>query len=186
MRLALALVLIPTLAHAERFTLGASAGLQYFDSSSEPATDTLGLFGRARVTPRLGLQAELQRVDAGPSTSDLRETALLVVELSANPRWVPIMLAGGGLEQYAQYGATTNAHHLEGGFGLEYRSRGGFVLGVDARIGGRMIDSQPDQPLAGNGGGGGGVGVFAVPCCGAVPSTNAQYYSSRLYVAAAF
>jgi hypothetical protein len=178
--MALALLLLPSLAHAERFIVGASAGLQYFDSSPEPATDTLGLFARARVTPRLGLQAELQRVDAGQNTSDLRETALLVVELSANPRWAPILVAGGGLEQYSQYGAQTSAHHLEGGFGLEYRANGGFVIGADARIGGRTIDSQPNQPVLYN-------SSYALPCCGAVPSTtNAQYYSGRLYVGAAF
>ena len=175
MRLALALLVVPSLAHAERFTLGASAGLHYFDSSSQPATDTLGLFARARVTPRLGIQAELQRVDAGQNASDLRETALLVVELSANPRWVPILVAGGGLEQYSLFGGQANAHHFEGGFGLEYRANGGFVLGADARTGGRTIDSMPNVPI----------GIDAWPTYYSA-NRDGQYYSGRLYVAAAF
>jgi hypothetical protein len=180
--LALALLALPSLAHAEKLTVGASAGLYYFDSSSQPATDTLGVFGRLRATSRLGVQLEIQHVDAGSNTGDTRETAMLVVELASGPRWVPLMLAGAGLEQLVSYGSTTTAHHIEGGFGLEYRAGNGFVIGADARMGGRMIDSEPNMPVILTGAG----GANSLPCCDVVPSGNRQYYSGRLYVGASF
>jgi hypothetical protein len=89
-----------------------------------------------------------------------------------------MLIAGAGLD-YASYnyGATTDGHHFEGGFGLEYRTDGGLVLGGDLRIGGRSIDDDQEvYPLAGE-----GVAFYA-------PSTlrDGEYRSARAYVGVRF
>src|SRR5206468_3184670 len=69
-------------------------------------------------------------------------TALLVIDLGAGPHLVPTLAAGMGLDRASDhYGGATTGHHFEGGLGLEYRADGGFVVGVEGRLGGRSIDS---------------------------------------------
>lgn len=157
--LALALVLVApaTAAAGREITVGASLGKSRSEqavSADQDTLGTLGLWGRVRLTPRLSAQLELVRHDPAcsscPDTSALRTTsALLVVELADKARWMPVLYVGGGLDRDGQGGELrTEGHHLEGGLGVEYRADGGFVLGLDARLGGRTIDSRPDVVFA--------------------------------------
>lgn len=153
-RLALAVVFAPTVAVAGPFTAGVSLGLtqQKVDAAASPS-NTAGVFGRVGLTGRLAAQLELQRVSSA-DRADLRTaSALLVVELADRAGLVPILVAGVGVERAsASWGGDTDAHHIEGGLGVEYRASGGLAIGVDARMGGRSLDAQPinTQPLCAN------------------------------------
>jgi hypothetical protein len=173
----------PTLAAARPITLAAGLGLTQskVDAAQDPSS-TLAVFGRIALNRRVSAGLELQRINTDDSYVDLRTvTANIVVDLGSSPHLVPMLLAGAGLD-YASYnyGATTDAHHFEGGFGLEYRADGGLVVGGDLRIGGRSIDSDEQvYPLAGTGGG--AVALYA-------PSTlhDGEYRSARAYVGVRF
>jgi hypothetical protein len=154
MRIALAgvLVLVPAVAAAQPpITAGVSLGLaQSKADSQQDANQTVGLFGRLGFTKRLAGQLEVARYQADGSTNNMRTgTALLVVDLAENPHFVPTLVAGIGLDRAdagcptCTWEGTTTGHHIEGGFGLEYRSDGGLTLGADFRLGGRSIDGQP-------------------------------------------
>jgi len=149
MRLALACLsclALPTLADARPIVAGATLGLaQSKLDASDDASRTLGLFGRLGLTPRLSAQLEMQqyRTEDDSYTTLRTWTAALVVDLTANPRWVPVLLAGAGLdhEGYIDGGDAAHGHHFEGGFGLEYRHPGGLTVGADARLGNRAMES---------------------------------------------
>jgi hypothetical protein len=190
MRLALACLscfALPTLADARPIVAGATLGLaQSKVDASDDASRTLGLFGRLGLTPRLSAQLELQQYRTeDDSYKTLRTwTAALVVDLTAHPRWVPVLLAGAGLdhESYVDGGDAGHGHHFEGGFGIEYRHPGGLTLGADARLGGRSMESD-DVIFEGDG--------KAVPPTGPVflvPSRLAEgeYRSLRLTLAIRF
>lgn len=160
MRRALAIALVtlalPTIAAARPFTAGVDLGLSHSEANDtsglEPST-TLGVFARLGLTSRLAGQVELQRIrtdDAYGTGGDIKTaTALLVVELGSRGRLVPTLMAGIGLDRANGY-YPQKAHHIEGGFGLEYRASGGFTLGLDVRMGGRSIDDDAKTlPIAG-------------------------------------
>jgi hypothetical protein len=179
--LALALLAAtPTLAAARPITLAAGLGLTQAkaDASQDPSS-TLAVFGRIGLGRRVSAGLELQRINTDDSYVDIRTvTANIVVDLGSSKHLVPMLIAGAGLD-YASfnYGATTDGHHFEGGFGLEYRTDGGLVLGGDLRIGGRSIDDDHQAyPLAGE-----GVALYA-------PSTlrEGEYRSARAYVGVRF
>jgi hypothetical protein len=171
----------PTLAAARPITLAAGLGLTQskVDASQDP-NSTLAVFGRVGLGRRVSAGLELQRINTDDTSVDLRTvTANLVVDLGANKHVVPMILVGAGLD-YASYnyGGSTDAHHFEGGLGLEYRADGGLVIGGDLRIGGRSIDSDEEvYPLAG----GTGIAYYA-------PSTlhDGEYRSARAYVGVRF
>ena len=144
--LAAALACLPSLATAGPLTVGAGLGLSQGQSSANGgASDTTyGMFGRLALSSRVAAQLELGRTDVGRDTIDDRTySGLLVIDLGTGPL-VPTLLGGGGLDRATLGGGSeTDAHHLEGGLGLEYRSPGGVVIGVDARAGELDIDSQP-------------------------------------------
>lgn len=163
--LALAIVLaVPATAAASprEGTVGVSLGRVHpHDASDGDSTSSVGLWGRLRLTPRLSGQLELGRIeterDCGgcddPFTTSFRTgTALLVVDLAERARWMPVLYVGAGLDRAGEDDLTTEGHHVEGGFGVEYRSDGGFVFGADARMGGRSIDHEPDVIFAGEDG----------------------------------
>jgi hypothetical protein len=179
--LALALLAAtPTLAAARPITLAAGLGLTQAkaDAHQDP-NSTLAVFGRIALGRRVATGLELQRINTDDDYVALRTfTVNLVVDLGSSKRLVPMLIAGAGLD-YASYnyGATTDAHHFEGGLGLEYRTDGGLVLGGDVRIGGRSIDSDEQvYPLAGD-----DVAFRA-------PSTlrEGEYRSARAYVGVRF
>jgi hypothetical protein len=166
-KLALALLLVPVVARADRITIGAAAGVtkQADDSSNQ----TLGVWGRVRATSRLSAQLELSRTDTGSSTASWQTASgLLVVELAATMRWVPILLAGAGLD-HATY---VDGHHVEGGLGLELRAASGLVIGIDARAGERYVDSERVMPYD---------SLWSFPSLSA-----GSYLSARLTVGASF
>ena len=67
---------------------------------------------------------------------------MIVVELGslgARGQFVPLMMAGIGLDDANANFSDSSGYHIEGGFGLEYRADGGLVIGGDARMGGRSV-----------------------------------------------
>jgi hypothetical protein len=159
--LALAAVLsVPTLASADptRLTLGASAGLSQDKADALDGNDsaqTLGLWGRLQLTRRIGGQLEHTKRETtfgcatctfGTTSSVRKTTALMVVDLADSGRWMPILLAGFGIDRDAG-SFPTEARHIEGGFGIEYRAAAGLLIGADIRMGGRSI-TQHDMLLA--------------------------------------
>ena len=188
MRISLAcvLVVVPAGAAAEgtRFTAGVDLGLTQTSKDADNGSDashTLGLYGRIQITSRLSGQLEFGKIDTGDNTLAIRQvSALLVVDLANGGHWMPMLLAGVGYDHAeTDYGTTTDAHHIEGGVGLEYRADGGFVAGIDLRLGGRTLDSGTTAVPVGVGG---GTALF-------VPVTNltdGEYRSARLYAGVHF
>ncbi len=156
--LALAVTLVPaSVAFARPITAGVNLGVDQSKESGlagEDPSSQLGLFGRLGLTPRLSAQLEVSKIKLENSSTEIRQvTGLLVVDLSSNPRWVPVLLVGFGAdwaEDTAHYdcfdcygsSSSQSATHIEGGFGLEYRAPGGFTIGADVRMGGRSIDNE--------------------------------------------
>jgi hypothetical protein len=130
----LAVLALPSLADARPFTAGVGIGRTQAKADAQgDANDTAELFARLGFTRRLAGQLELAKIG-----DDIRTgTALLVVELGSHPHFVPTLSAGVGFD-HSPY---TKGSHMEGGFGLEYRSGGGFVIGGEFRLGGRSIDT---------------------------------------------
>ena len=141
----LGLGLLQSAASAGPITAGLSMGLAESKADASANTDankTIGLYGRLRFTPRLAGQLELSRINTDDQNLNIRSgTALLVVDLGSKGALVPILLAGIGVDVATGTYTSKAAHHIEGGLGLEYRAPGGFTIGVDARMGGRSIDS---------------------------------------------
>jgi hypothetical protein len=160
MRIAIASLItalaLPAIAEAEsRVTVGASVGLWQNEEDANAGIDssqTLGLWGRFGLTRRVSGQLELaeHKYEGGcgefcmntPST--LRSiTALVVVDLRDRGPWMPVLLAGMGIDRDESESAfVTEASHIEGGFGLEYRAEGGLTFGADVRMGGRSVDDE--------------------------------------------
>ncbi len=152
----LALPALPASALAGPLTAGASVGLTQSkaDATLSP-NHTLGLFARLQVAPRVAGQVEALRVQTDDNSNvEIRSAiALLVVDLGSDPRWVPTLAAGVGLDRasfpYADNADT--ARHIEGGVGLEYRAMGGFTIGAELRLGTRELDPSNIRPLATDG-----------------------------------
>jgi hypothetical protein len=134
-------------AHAG-FTVGATLGMTQAEAdSNDDANNTMGLYGRVGILPRLAAQLDLNRITSGDTsnTTDLRQaTALAVLDLGGH-NFVPILLAGAGLDWQSDNYSSSNYHHLEVGVGFEYRAIGGFVVGIDARLGTRTLDSSSES-----------------------------------------
>lgn len=154
MRAVLTLALALPLAHSSvasaetPVTAGVSVGVSHSLADDEAGLDgsrTLGLFGRLGLTPRLAGQLEVARFDTddGSGTNIRTGTAALVVDLTTGgKRWVPTLLGGVGIARESHDFGGTTARHGEVGLGLEYRGSGGLVIGVDARVGGRILEEQ--------------------------------------------
>jgi hypothetical protein len=154
--LVLALVLASTTAHAGKLTAGVSLGTshdQKDDDAGLGGSQTVGLFGRLQLGARLAGQLELMKYDQanGSGTVVRTATALLVVDLSSNPRWVPTIMVGMGIDHAStpfDGSMESSGRHIEGGFGLEYRATGGFTIGADIRLGGRSVDDDEEPVIA--------------------------------------
>lgn len=130
----LAVLALPSLADAHPFTAGVGIGRTQAKADAQgDASDTAALFARLGFTRRLAGQVELAKIGEDIRTG----TALLVVELGSHPHLVPTLSAGFGFD----HGAYEKGSHMEGGFGLEYRTDGGLVIGGEFRLGGRSIDT---------------------------------------------
>ena len=146
MRLAVCLLLAPTIAAAGPVTAGVNAGVIAVKSDpDQEANNTLGLFGRVAFGKRVSGQLDIMRIDnnadVSMSTTVRAYTASLVVDLMDKGNLIPTLVVSAGLDRASTDGVTEDGHHYEGGLGLEYRSEGGLNLGVDARIGGRSVDN---------------------------------------------
>lgn len=170
-RLALALaglVLVPSLAAARPITVGASVGLAQdaVDASSEP-NQTVGVFGRLQLWPRVSGQIDVAKLDAANVGLEVRSgTALVVVDLLDHGTLMPVIFGGAGLDRaVTHWGYEAEARHFVGGVGLEYRAAGGLTLGADVRIGGRTVESDGDivLPLARIGGDTSGTAAYVLP-----------------------
>lgn len=181
--LTLGLVLaLPSVAAANPITAGVNLGVTQSKEDGAAgldANDTIGLFGRIGFNKRISGQLEVTRIktDDGSDVSIRSGTASLVIDLTSKGRLVPTLSAGIGLDSASTtYGSTTDAHHIEGGLGLEYRAEGGLTIGVDLRLGGRTLDQQQDIAYPAT-----GVAYFA-------PSTlrEGEYRSARLFLGVRF
>lgn len=146
-----ALCLSPSIATAGPLTAGVNLGLSQSELDGQQGIDpsrTVGLFGRLAFNKRIAGQLEVARVAAGDEYNPINirnATASLVVDLGSKGRLVPTLVAGIGMDWASdQYGYATEAHHIEGGLGLEYRAEGGLTLGIDVRLGGRTLHENED------------------------------------------
>lgn len=157
------LVALPSLAAAQPITAGVSLGVANSATNADSGGDadtTVGLYGRLGFTSRISVQLELAKSDieddyTGNAIGDVRSlTGLLIVELGSRRGFHPLIMAGVGVDTAETDYDETTGNHIEGGFGLEYRTPEGFVLGADFRFGGRSIDQEEiyygeDNPTAG-------------------------------------
>src|SRR5687768_10257016 len=138
-----ALCFAPSVAAAGPLTAGVNLGLSQSELDGQQGLDpsrTVGLFGRLAFNPRVAGQLEVARVQTGDEYSQVNirsATMSMVVDLGNKGRLVPILVAGIGMDWASNdYGGSSEAHHIEGGLGLEYRAEGGLTIGVDLRMGG--------------------------------------------------
>ena len=183
LRLAAALACLPSLAAAGPFSVGAGLGLTESAATANTGSSsdtTYSLFGRLALTPQIAAQLEISRIDTPNDQVDTRVYGGLLIGSLGHGALVPIVLAGGGLDRATLGGnLETDAHHFEGGLGLELHSRGGAFIAVDARLGSRTLDSMPIYPapvLCPQGGG-----------CGTPPMmASGDYRSVRISAALQF
>lgn len=150
----------PAPAATTKFSVGISAGRMLDDHYEGSDNHSLGVWGRAQLTPWVGVQLEAQEQTIPFTSSKLRgATALIALDLMKGPV-VPVVLAGLGVDRTTEetFGTTVTGRHLEAGLALEYRTAGGFVLGADLRTGERTFDDLKTAPLAQE-------PVRDVPCC---------------------
>lgn len=149
--LASALCIVPSVAAAGPLTAGVNLGLSQSELDGAQGIDpsrTVGLFGRLAFSRRVAGQLEVARLETADEYSQINirtATLSLVVDLGSRGRLVPTLVAGIGMDWASDdYGATSEARHIEGGLGLEYRAEGGLTLGVDVRLGGRTLSENED------------------------------------------
>jgi hypothetical protein len=151
MRLAVLLLLAPTVAAARPITAGVNAGVIAVRSDpDQEANNTLGLFGRVGFSKRISGQLDVMRIETNDDvftpTTVRSFSASLVVDLMDKGPLIPTLTVTAGLDRATSDGDTLDGHHYEGGLGLEYRSESGLNIGADVRLGGRSVD-QPDYVL---------------------------------------
>ena len=142
----------PSIAAAGPLTAGVNLGLSQSELDGAQGLDpsrTTGLFGRYSFNTRLSAQLEVARLSTddsyGDATNIRTATASLVVDLGSKGRLVPTLVAGFGMDwASSEYGSSSEAHHFEGGLGLEYRAEGGLTFGLDVRMGGRSLHENED------------------------------------------
>ena len=145
-------IALPSLAAANPITAGIHLGMTQSKedgANNVDASDTVGLYGRFGFTKRLAGQLEVMKIgtEDGSGVNIRSGSLMLVVDLTNSGHLVPTISAGVGIDSAStQYGGSTDATHIEGGFGLEYRADGGLTIGLDLRMGGRSID-QSDKAV---------------------------------------
>ena len=167
--IALVATVSPTLAAARPITIGVTLGEAQSEAESginQGPDEVYGAYLRVGLTRHVAVQLELARIDSDASY-DVRTAGLAgVIDLGngwavrrLGGRFVPILLGGGGEAwgSAAGNGTTSYGLHLEAGLGIEYRGTSGLVIGGDARIGNRWMQTQAIVPYAGAG---------ATACCG--------------------
>lgn len=151
--LALIFALSPALAAAHPITIGATIGETQSEVESENNQGpdrTYGGFVRVGITRHISTQFEVSRIDSDPTCDVWTATLLAVIEGNGFPsqlvhgRFVPIVLLGVG-ESWGTTADVVNTTDymldLVAGLGVEYRAANGFVLGVQARLGERSLQT---------------------------------------------
>ncbi|MEO8705958.1 MAG: hypothetical protein ABI867_38355 [Kofleriaceae bacterium] len=138
-------VALPSAAIAGPVSAGVSLGLSQSEADSDidvGSSQTLGLWGRLQFSARVAGQLEVARYKTERFSGATIRTgsALLVVDLVDHGPWVPTLLAGIGIDESNTGFVKQSGHHIEGGFGLEYRAAGGLTIGADLRLGGRTLN----------------------------------------------
>ncbi len=136
--------LIPSLAHAGRFSVGVSLGRTQAEADAKAdydASGTAGIWVRAALGHRFSADLQFGKVSSEDERARIRSIDLTGRVTIANLRHGlrPIALLTLGGDSNAE-GSTY--HHTELGLGLEYDLAADFVLGGDLRVGERTIDSQ--------------------------------------------
>jgi len=191
MRIALAAALVlavPTLVHATPNTLGLGAGVTPADAAGGDAGGTFYVLARIGLAHRLGLQGELARISTdstdGDDASARTFTLAATYDLVDTGRWVPLLLAGAGLDWAS--GSETGTH-VEAGVGLEVRFDRGLTIGADVRLGDRSMSAPAPTPvLTANDGvpfTGTGAGPELPEDAGSSALADGGYKSARLYAA---
>ncbi len=162
-----------TVATAGPLTVGVTVGrAQSAANANDDAETTLGIYARLRVLRYLSAQVELQQYTAdesGERTAQSSARARAIVVLCSG-LWVPIVLAGGGVDWATAVSETGS--DLVAGAGLEYRASGGLVVGFDLRIG-----TITGMPFREDGAPCGGCATFAF-----YPGfANGEFRSTQLY-----
>ncbi len=139
---------LSAVATASPFSAGVSIGRAQSadDSDNTDPNTTWGLWGRMRVAGLFSTQLELYKYDNvdGAAMGSLHGVA--IVDLRRHGHLIPIALAGVG---YEWTNGQQSGFDVAAGVGLEYRTDGGFIVGLDARLGTRSVSS-PDEPLGCN------------------------------------
>jgi hypothetical protein len=145
---AIVLAALPARANTP-ITAGVSAGVLHDEVDQDgEGNRTLGLFGRVGFAKRLSGQLEVMKIDTDDATYTATNIRIATLSLRldlvdpARSRFVPTVSFGAGIDRASTDYDTTEGHHFEGGFGLEYRAEGGFTIGVDLRFGGRSVEDE--------------------------------------------
>ncbi|CAN5794568.1 hypothetical protein BH11MYX2_BH11MYX2_28200 [soil metagenome] len=195
MRLGLASLLftavaIPSVASAGFVTVGLHAGSLQSEADATNKNDAqseVGVFGRFALAERFSLQIDIAEIsmrdEANLSLTSF--TASGVLDLTQGSQFVPVFLVGLGIDHASSDDYDAEATRSEVGLGLEYRAKNGFLVGLDARLGSRKIDTEEWKNYA-----------VATPYLGDDTGSGAQnqpqvlspgqYRSARLYVGLRF
>ena len=166
-------------------TAGVAFGLANSQTNADQGGDadtTLGLFGRLDFSSRLAGQLELSKLTieddyTGNTIGDIRSfSALLLVDVLDRNRFHFTLMIGAGIDQAETEWDSTDAHHFEGGLGVEYRADGGFTIGADFRLGGRSVDDDDEYYIEGD-----------VPALIYAPGIDeGEYRAARIYAGVRF
>src|ERR1700733_6764914 len=140
----LVVALSPSLAAADpRFEFGAGIGMtqsQQDSNSNTGSQATEHLFGRTRRSGPRAAQAEVGSVDvSGENVRSFTGDAMLIFAIH---QFHPYMLVGVGIDSVSGLSGTDNQANttvtrIEGGLGVEYRTRSNFAVGLEFREGSR-------------------------------------------------
>jgi hypothetical protein len=129
-----------------------AVGLGYnseVDSSSDDGGYVLDARARAGISDHVGVQVDLDR--SSSTNADITAaTVSATFDLVDHGSWVPMVLAGAGLDWTS---GSQSGEHFEMGGAIEFRAAGGFLLGLDIRLGLRHVDASNAEPVEGFGGG---------------------------------
>ncbi len=144
-------VTLPAVASATPNALAVGIGFNSdVDSTTNDAGYVLDAVARAGVSDRVGVQIDLDR--SSSTNADITAaTVSATFDLVDHGSWVPMLIAGAGLDWTS---GAQSGEHVEAGGALEYRAPGGFLIGLDVRLGMRRVDGD-NEPLPEPGFGGG-------------------------------
>jgi hypothetical protein len=134
----LAFLLLPSVAHAERYALGVSVGESDGDGGADGVTGR-GVWGRGQLSERLAVEVELARGTTETDHLTRRLGAAAVLDLSGG-RFVPFVLAAiAGERAENGMGGVDDHRAVELGVGLSVEVVDRLTVGLDLRKGERTL-----------------------------------------------